>query len=185
MRTILRHSIPADSKQGLVDAGSFRARPYAHAMAREKLIDVGGSSLQFSTSSATTRRAIAYAFTTASCGVSPYAIAPGISGISAIHRPSVSRSVCTLNRKSGLLVPRGGLRSVSTSIGCLRIVSGARYEGHFFVETGENRAERSIPDFSVQTPTIFRLPLIVCIQGFPNGLTSASYPETETGSCDC
>ena len=57
--TALRDHVPADLKQGFQYTICFRARPDTQAIAREKLIDVGGSSLQLSTSSATVRRAIA------------------------------------------------------------------------------------------------------------------------------
>lgn len=57
--TALRDNVPADLEQRFQYAVCFSARPDAHAIAREKLIDVGGSSLQLSTSSATVRRAMA------------------------------------------------------------------------------------------------------------------------------
>src|ERR1039458_3865423 len=45
-----------------------------------------------SISSAITRRARALAFSVASSELAPYTVTPGSSGMSAIHRPSVSRS---------------------------------------------------------------------------------------------
>jgi hypothetical protein len=110
MGTTLRYYVPTYPEKCLTYDIGPSAGPITHAMARTRLIVLGGSSLDCSTSSATERNAIAYAVAIASCGVAPYAIAPGTSGISAIQRPSVSRSVCMLNRKSRLLVPCGGLR---------------------------------------------------------------------------
>src|SRR5579863_5821008 len=130
MRTPLRHFVPSLAKQGFVHSTRFSARPDAHAIARVKLIDEGGSSSQCSTLSATARNAIAYAFTIASCLSPPYAIAPGTSGISAIHRPSFSRSISMLNRKSWLPIPCGGLRSVITHIRCHITELGSCDRGH-------------------------------------------------------
>jgi hypothetical protein len=102
---------PADFEQCSINDSSLGARPLAHAILRSRLIVVGGASSECSTSSAIDRSAIAYALLTASSFVAPYANAPGTCGISAIQRPSVSSSVSTMNRKSWLPVPCGGLRS--------------------------------------------------------------------------
>jgi hypothetical protein len=102
---------PTNFEKRLVYEAGLSAWPLAHAILRSTLMELGGSSLECSTSSATERSAMAYALLTASSLVSPYANAPGTCGISAIQRPSVSRSVSMMNRKSWLLVPCGSLRS--------------------------------------------------------------------------
>src|SRR5438477_4774608 len=84
-RTLLRLWIPADAQKGSVHAGCFTARPRAHT----KRIDLGGF-LTRSIRSASTRKASAVTFTSASCLVLPYAITPRKSGTSANHRPSAS-----------------------------------------------------------------------------------------------
>jgi hypothetical protein len=131
MRALLRGGwLPSDTNKCPVNESSFGARPLAHAMARS-LIEVGGSSSEFSTSSATARSAIAYALLIASSLLFPYASAPGTSGISAIHRPSVSRSISMLNCKS-LLVLRGGFAPVVTIwLGCPKASPVAPYQGNF------------------------------------------------------
>jgi len=106
---------PSDTDKRSVHDPRFSTGPLTHAMARSSLM-FGGSSSEFSTSSATARSAIAYALFIASSLVLPYASAPGISGISAIQRPSVSCSSSTLNRKSWLLVLRGGLDPIITML---------------------------------------------------------------------
>src|ERR1035441_525945 len=60
-------------------------------MEKRSVSDTGGVS-PCSISSAITRRARALAFSVASSELAPYTVTPGSSGISAIHRPSVSRS---------------------------------------------------------------------------------------------
>ncbi len=152
VRTALRQYAPSYSEKCLANDAGPGAGPPAHAMARTKLIVFGGSSLDCSTSSATARSAIAYALTAASCRVAPYAIAPGISGISAIQRPSVSRSVCMLNRKSRLLVPCAGLRGeVFTVIGCNINRFAARNLSHERAEA----ARRRIPDLPASSALKF------------------------------
>src|ERR1035441_43571 len=65
--------------------------PNAHAaMEKRSVSDTGGVS-PCSISSAITRRSRALAFSVASSELAPYTGAPGSSGISAIHPPSVSR----------------------------------------------------------------------------------------------
>ena len=97
----LVNRLPPDLYQRRIYAAGRSAGPRAQAIARcRKLMDSGGSSCDFSTSSASARSAIAVAFAHASCSVMPYASAPATSGISAIQRPSSSRSVSILNRKS-------------------------------------------------------------------------------------
>jgi hypothetical protein len=83
---------PSDSKQCLINAFCFAARPLTH----KKVIDLGGF-LRCSVRSASTRRARATAATSASRLVAPYAITPGRSEISASQRPSSSCSKSTLN----------------------------------------------------------------------------------------
>ncbi len=121
---------PANLEQRLVNKASFAARPIAQAIARSRLIEFGGSWRECSTSSATARRAIAYALFIASSLVLPYASAPGTCGISAIQRPSVSSSVSMTNRKSRLLVLWGGLCSVITSLRCRITDYDAPYGGN-------------------------------------------------------
>lgn len=107
---------PADLEKRLIYEAGLGAWPLAHAILRSTLIELGGSSVECSTSSATERSAMAYALFTASSLVLPYANAPGTCEISAIHRPSVSSSVSIMNRKSWLQVPCGSLRSELISV---------------------------------------------------------------------
>src|SRR5260370_41767359 len=66
-----------------------------------------GTFLEFSTS-AMTRKASAYAFLLASSSVVPYTITPGTAAISAIQRPSSSRSVSIFQCTSSLLTLADG-----------------------------------------------------------------------------
>ncbi len=91
MRALLRNDRPSVTEKCAEHKLGFCAGPLTQADAGRTLIE-SGMSLDFSTSSATAYNASAYAFALASSTVVPYAIAPGTSGISAIHRPSVSRS---------------------------------------------------------------------------------------------
>lgn len=111
VRTLTGEHAPAFSQKRTEDNICFSAWPLTQAGMRRILIE-SGMSLDFSTSSATAYRASAYAFALASSTVVPYAIAPGTSGISAIQRPSSSCSISNWNRKSRLLTPTGGLRSL-------------------------------------------------------------------------
>jgi hypothetical protein len=111
VRTLSREDMPAISHKRTEDNICLRARPRSQAGMRRILIE-SGISLDFSTSSATAYSARAYALAFASSWVSPYAIAPGTSGISAIQRPSSSRSISNWNRKSRLLTLLGGFRSL-------------------------------------------------------------------------
>jgi hypothetical protein len=90
-----------------------------------------GMSFDFSTSSATAYNARAYAFALASSTVVPYAIAPGTSGISAIHRPSVSRSISNWNRKSRLLTLLCGFFQADMPLRCSITGSDAHYWSNF------------------------------------------------------
>jgi hypothetical protein len=115
VRSGLMNRLPADLHKRLIYTAGPGAGPCAHAIARcRKLMD-SKASCDFSTSSASARKAIAVAFAHASCSVMPYASAPGTSGISAIQRPSSSSSVSMLNCKSWLLTAHGGFRSAVTS----------------------------------------------------------------------
>jgi hypothetical protein len=78
---------PTDPQQRLVNARRFRTRPSAHA----KLI-IFCPIFSDSMRSAITRSARASTAASASFFVAPYAMTPGNSGISAIQRPSSSRS---------------------------------------------------------------------------------------------
>lgn len=78
---------PPDAEKSLVYELCLSARPIAH----RKRIDFGGFRA-CSVRSAITRRASAVTATSASCCVSPYAITPGSSRISASQRPSCSCS---------------------------------------------------------------------------------------------
>ena|ERR1700680_189360 len=111
MRTFLRNNHPSFANQRSKDNSRLRTAPFAQAGTWRTLIEFG-MSLECSTSSAIEYKANAYAFAFASSTVVPYAIAPGTSGISAIQRPSVSRSISNWNRKSRLLALNGGSRSV-------------------------------------------------------------------------
>lgn len=101
-RTLLRFWSPANAQEGSVHTGCFTARPRAHT----KRIDLGGF-LTRSIRSASTRKASAVTFTSASCLVLPYVITPGKSGTSANHRPSASCS--------------NSIRNDSESGGCGRV----------------------------------------------------------------
>src|SRR5437764_9461436 len=102
MRAFLRNNSPALAQECPTHDFRLRARPLAQADTGSTLIE-SGMLLDFSTSSATAYNASAYALALASSIEAPYAIAPGTSGISAIHGPSVSRSISNWNRKSRLL----------------------------------------------------------------------------------
>ena len=133
VRTFLMDRFPTDLDERLIYEAGPSAGPLTHAIARSlKLIEFGGCSCEFSTSSASARNAIADALEIASCSVMPYANAPGTSGISAIQRPSTSCSVSMLNRKSWLLVLYGGLRSVVTLVGCSIMDLDAALRRSFF-----------------------------------------------------
>ena len=132
MGTFLRQDSPAFSQKCLAHDLGLRARPLAQADTGRTLIE-SGMSFDFSTSSATAYNASAYAFALASSTVVPYAIAPGTSGISAIHLPSVSRSISNWNRKSRLLTLVGGFLPVSISLRCCILGADARY-GRNWVE---------------------------------------------------
>lgn len=110
MRTDLTKKLPTDFEKCPVYEAAFGPRPLTHAIACSRRIEFGGSSRECSTSSATDLSAMAYALLMASSLVSPYANAPGTSEISAIQRPSVSRSVSMVNCKSWL--PRTSRRFV-------------------------------------------------------------------------
>jgi hypothetical protein len=85
---------PTETKQSAIDFSRFRARPVAQrALAKETLNSRVGDDLARSIRSARTRRARALTERTASCLVLPYTITPGRVGISAIQRPSASRSI--------------------------------------------------------------------------------------------
>ena len=73
---------------------SYRA-PLAHAAAIEKTCSMRGEFSPCSIRSARTRNASASTRDTACARVRPYAITPGICGISAIQRPSFSFSIST------------------------------------------------------------------------------------------
>jgi hypothetical protein len=107
--TLLGNDAPTFAHQSAQDNPRLRAAPLAHAEAGAILIE-SGIFLDFSTSSAIAYSASAYAFARASSLDAPYASAPGTSGISAIQRPSASRSISNWNRKSRLLALLGGFR---------------------------------------------------------------------------
>ena len=109
VRSLLRDDGPTFSEKCTLHYFCLGTRPLTQAETVRTLID-SGMSLDFSTSSAIAYSASAYAFALASSSDDPYAMAPGTSGISAIHRPSVSRSISKLNRTWRLLSLSGGLR---------------------------------------------------------------------------
>jgi len=117
LRTPLGSNLPALPNECSKHPLSLGAGPLGQAGTGEITIE-SGMFLDFSTSSATAYRARAYAFAFASSTVAPYAKAPAISGISAIQRPSVSRSISNWNRKSRLLTLFCGLRSLIEFLGC-------------------------------------------------------------------
>jgi hypothetical protein len=91
---ISRFGRPADTKECAIYFSCLRTGPVAQrARAREMLNSMVGDDLARSIRSARTRRAKARTERTASCFVLPYTITPGRLGISAIHRPSASRSI--------------------------------------------------------------------------------------------
>jgi hypothetical protein len=83
---------PTDAEQSRQDQASLARRPTTHA-GTAKSSSSSGTVSPCSIRSAMTRRASVSALATASALLSPYAITPGKSGISAIHRPSDSRSI--------------------------------------------------------------------------------------------
>src|SRR5271163_4912203 len=111
VRTPLRNDRPTFSEKCRLHCFCLGTRPLAQAEMVRMLID-SGMSLDFSTSSAIAYSARAYAFALASSADDPYAIAPGTSGISAIHRPSVSLSTSKLNRTCRVLSLACSLRFV-------------------------------------------------------------------------
>ena len=82
---------PTNAKQRGQNLPGFGRRPMAHDIANTSLSS--GISSPYSSRSAIARNANALAFETASFRLSPYAMTPGSSGISAIHRPSSSLSI--------------------------------------------------------------------------------------------
>jgi hypothetical protein len=131
--TLLGENSPTLSEECSAHDLGLRARPVAQADTGRTLIE-SGISFDFSTSSAMAYNASAYAFALASSIVLPYAIAPGTSGISAIHRPSLSRSISNWNRKSRLLTLVGDFLPVSISLRCCILAADARY-GRNWVES--------------------------------------------------
>jgi hypothetical protein len=138
VRTFLRNYDPPFANQRPKYDARLRTAPFAQAGMWRTLIE-SGMSLECSTSSAIAYKANAYAFAFASSTVVPYAIAPGTSGISAIQRPSVSRSISNWNRKSRLL---GGSRSL-IQIECAANRYVARNESHDHNERKEYCTFRS------------------------------------------
>jgi len=104
----------------------LRAGPLAQAGAQSSVIE-RGTFLEFSTSSAMTRKANAYAFLLASSSVAPYTITPGTAAISAIQRPSSSRSVSMFQCTSSLLTPADGFL-LDTLIRCRFPEAVAHYD---------------------------------------------------------
>jgi hypothetical protein len=84
---------PTDSLQSGQHSTCFAAWPLAHTKAKD---NVRGAESCFSMRSASTRSAIASVRANASSRVLPYDMTPGSSGISAIQRPSSSRSNSTV-----------------------------------------------------------------------------------------
>jgi hypothetical protein len=125
VRSFLRNYNPSFANQCPKYDSRLRTAPFAQAGMWRTLIE-SGMSLDCSTSSAMAYRANAYAFAFASWTVVPYANAPGTSGISAIQRPSVSRSISNWNRKSRLF----GSSRLLIRIGCAAIRYVARNESH-------------------------------------------------------
>src|SRR5262249_17029492 len=87
---------PTDAEEGGQDALRLRGRPLGHAASKNSAIS-GGSASPFSIRSAITLNASTLVLARASASVAPYAITPGSAGISAIQRPSSSRSVSILS----------------------------------------------------------------------------------------
>jgi hypothetical protein len=86
-------SFTTDSLQSGQPSMCFAAWPLAHTKAKD---NVRGAEPCFSMRSASTRSAIASVRANASSRVLPYDMTPGSSGISAIERPSSSRSNSTV-----------------------------------------------------------------------------------------
>jgi hypothetical protein len=175
MRADLAEKNPTDFEQGSIDETGLGARPLTHAIARSRLIEFGGSAVECSTSSATERKAMAYALLTASSLVTPYAKAPGTCEISAIHRPSVSCSVSMVNRKSWLPALRGGLCPVITPVRCPIIDYVACYIG--------NSNDGSIPRCSEIASESCRLLLALYIQGFLRQASIGSVSRNRIDFC--
>jgi hypothetical protein len=144
MRSPLRNHGPTFSEKCTLHYFCLGTRPLAQAETVRTLID-SGMSLDFSTSSAIAYSASAYAFALASSSDDPYAMAPGTSGISAIHRPSVSRSISKLNRTWRLLSFPGGLRLFMASTDC----SIRHLDAHYIGNVGTNRSRILLSSFSI------------------------------------
>jgi hypothetical protein len=129
MRTTLRDNRPPNLKKSLEGMFRLHAAPVTQAETQSSLIERGTFS-EFSTSSAMARSASAYAFLLASSSVCPYTITPGTAGISAIQRPSSSRSVSIFQCTSSLLTLAGGFLWDITFIGCRKTESVACDRGH-------------------------------------------------------
>lgn len=102
------------------EARRIRARPSPSPLAHaaEKSLSSSGTGSPCSTRSARIRRAIASVFATASSRLDPYDKDPGKALISAIKRPSASRSISTFNmdRRSS-----GSRKNGSTPAHCRQI----------------------------------------------------------------
>src|ERR1700728_1857575 len=129
MGTALRDFYPANFEKGFEGLLRLHAGPQRQAETQSSVIERGTFS-EFSTSSAMTRKANAYAFRLASSSVFPYTITPGTAGISAIHRPSSSSSVSIFQCTSSLLMLAGGFLWDVTFIGCRQGDFVARDRGH-------------------------------------------------------
>jgi hypothetical protein len=129
VRSLLTNYGPTFSEEGPLDYFRLGTAPLAQADIGRILIE-SGMSLDFSTSSAIAYSASAYAFAFASSSDDPYAMAPGTSGISAIQRPSVSRSISKLNRTWRLLSLCGGFLFVMASKECPMGHLDAHYAGN-------------------------------------------------------
>jgi hypothetical protein len=136
VRSALRDYGPTFSEKCAHHCFCLGTRPLTQAETVRILMD-SGMSLDFSTSSAIAYSANAYAFAFASPSDDPYARAPGTSGISAIHRPSVSRSTSKLNRTWRLLSLPGGLRFFMWSTDYSTNRWGAHYPGNVVTTSQE------------------------------------------------
>jgi len=134
VRTPLRDDGPTFSEKCPLHCFCLGTRPLAQAEMVRMLID-SGMSLDFSTSSAIAYSARAYAFALASSADDPYAMAPGTSGISAIQRPSASRSTSKLNRTWRVLSLAGSLRFVMVFTACSAVRPDAHYTGNVATKT--------------------------------------------------
>src|SRR6185312_2520320 len=122
--------------------------------------------------------------------VSPYAIAPGTIGISAIHRPSVSRSISNWNRNSRLLTLEDGFLSGMT-LRCALAYSNAHYASNcertqhitgtakFFINSAKGEPKSPAGDCTQLRNSLHSFHTVISIMKITLSLSPAAQVETE------